>query len=409
MDEETRKLLAELQEIATRLEEREKAIGDEVKAAVDDQVKELRQEFAEIQKQVDEAKVAAMRPPMGDGDDGAQPPSEERNGGFESFRDMLQTIWTRREDSRLVALQDRALSMGVGAAGGFLVPPQFAEMLVSIRPQDAIVRPRAMVIPAGTPPDSPITMPADDQSGTKGVYSGVDVTWVGEGAAKPDTEPALRELTLTPHEVTASLEITDKLLRNAPAAAVWAETKLRQAILAAEDVAFISGSGVGQPLGFLGHPSAINVVRAGAGAIAYADVVGMYAVALKRQRSSLVWIGNPTVLPQLQAMASVLGQLVWQPNAREGEPSTLIGVPFLENERQPVLGTAGDLMLVNLSYYLIKDGSPLSITDDGGVSLFKYNKTVIKAYWNVDGQPSLTSPLLLEDGATSQSPFVVLQ
>ena len=172
-------------------------------------------------------------------------------------------------------------------------------------------------------------------------------------------------------------------------------------------MAFISGTGVAQPLGFLGHASAINVARAAPAAIAYADCVNMLAGLLVRQGSP-VWIGNPTTLPQLMTMASALGQLVWQPSAREGAPDMLLGLPFLRNERQPVLGTAGDLMLVNLSYYVIKDGAALTI-DASQHMRFTSNQTIIRAVWNVDGQPTLNTPLLLEDGATQQSPFVVLQ
>ncbi len=385
-------------------------LDERVATATKEQLKPLLEKQAELEGRLDQAKVEAAR--IQTTEAGAAQESagseEERTGGFRNFGDFLQTMLTRKTDPRVVKLHERVMSMGTGAAGGFLVPPQFAEMLTAIRPQDAIVRPRAVVIPAGTPPDSPITMPLLNQSGARGVYSGVTVTWVGEGQLKPETEPEIGELTLTPHEVSAHTTLTDKLIRNAPAASVVVERLLRDAILAAEDVAFISGNGVGQPLGFLGHPSAINVVRAGAGAIAYADVVNMYSRILLGGGNP-VWIGNPSILPQLQSMASVLGQLVWQPSAREGEPSSLLGIPFLRNQRQPVLGAIGDLMLVNLGYYLIKDGSPLTVQDDGGLTNFTTNRTVIKAFWNVDGQPWLTTPLLLEDGVSTASPFVVLQ
>ena len=362
-----------------------------------------------LEKRISELKLEASRPPLTDGGVRAPQTDLDRTGGFESLGDFLCSILTNRADPRLAAWQQRVMSMGVGAAGGFLVPQQFATMLQAIEPTDAIVRPRATVIPAGVPPDSAITMPVLNQAGAAGVHAGVTVTWIGEGVTKPVTEPAFLELTLTPHEVAAHVLLTDKLIRNAPSASVIVEKLLRGAILDAEDTAFIAGTGVGQPLGFLGHASSINVARFGAGAIAYVDVVNMYSQIL-RGGGPLVWIGNPTVLPQLQAMASALGQLIWQPNAREGEPSNLLGIPFLISERQPVLGANGDLMLVNLSYYIIKDGSPLTIADDAGLSgnNFLYNKTAIKAYWNVDGQPWLTTPLLLEDGVTMASPFVVL-
>lgn len=444
MDEETRKLLEGLQETATRLEEREKAIGDEIKAAVDGEVQGLREQLSEIEKQLterkaeiddaavtiaieaqmapiqerldaiqkrtDEVAVAAMRPPMtnaGAPEERSDEERLERTGGFATLGEMVAAIRFNPNDERLPALHERAMSMGVGAAGGFFVPPEFAEMLTAIQPQDAIVRPRAIVIPAGESPDASITIPADDQSGAAGVYSGVTVVWTGEGGTKSETEPALRQLELNPHEVSAYTVLSDKLLRNAAAAGPYVENKLRAAILAAEDQAFISGTGVAQPLGFLGHASAINVARAGPGAIAYADCVNMLASLLVRQGSP-VWIGNPTTLPQLMQMVVPAGHLVWQPNAREGAPGTLLGYPFLRNERQPVLGTAGDLMLVNLSHYVIKDGAALTIDVSQHIR-FLSNQSVIRAVWNVDGQPTLNTPLLLEDGATQQSPFVVLQ
>ncbi len=444
MDPEVEKLLAELRALATQLEERKKAIGDEIKAAVDTEVTELREKLSETEKQLseiqkqtedqdvaaeieaevkplrehiaklekraEEQKIEAKRPVLVSGDPAVvRTPEEqmERTGGFRNIGELVEAIRFRPNDPRLEVLHERAMSMGVGTAGGYLVPPEFLEMLTAIQAQDAIVRPRATVIPAGDNPDATVTIPADDQSGAKGVFSGVTVVWTGEGGLKSETEPALRQIELNPHEVSAYTILSDKLLRNSAAAAPYIESKLRAAILASEDQAFISGTGGAQPIGFLGHASAINVARAGANLIAYADCVNMLASCLVRQGSP-VWIGSPTTLPQLMTMASALGQLVWQPNAREGSPGDLLGYPFLRNERQPVLGTAGDLMLVNLVFYVIKDGAAMTIDVSPHVHFLK-NQSVIRAVWNVDGQPTMNGPLLLEDGATQQSPFVVLQ
>jgi len=361
-------------------------------------------ELKALRRRLDELEAASKRLPQGVRGEGGWGLDDY---GFKSFGDFLHTCRYASGDARLRVPDTKDLSMGVGSSGGFLVPPAFAAMLVSIAPQDAIVRPRATVIPAGVSPDAPVTIPADDQSGAKGVYSGVEVCWTGEGAEKHETEPEVREITLAPKEVSAYVTLTDRLLHNAPAAEQFVADKLRGAIVAAEDTAFISGSGVARPLGFLGHASSLGVERAGAGAIAYADIVNMFAACLKDRRTGLVWTGNPTTLPDLMQMASPLGQLIWQTSARDDTPPTLVGIPFLENQRQPVLGTAGDLMLLNLQHYLIKDGFGLVIEASPHV-YWKSNKTVIRAVWNVDGQPSLTSPLLLEDGVTEQSPFVVL-
>ena len=330
---------------------------------------------------------------------------------FRDFGEFLQTVKYNPHDQALRAkemsdkTQKRFMNMGFGANGGFIVPDQFSNQIKMVDDQAAIFRPRAQVIPAGDPPDAAITIPALDQGGANGVYAGVQVTWIAEGAQKPETEPAFREIRLEPNEVAAHVVVTDKLLRNSAAAGALVSSLLRKAIIAAEEDAFLSGNGAGQPLGIIGHPAAIQVARAGAGAIAYNDVVNMYARA--KFGGQLTWIGSQTVLPQLMRMADAGNNLVWQPNAREGAPGTLLGIPFLLNDQSPILGAEGDLILVDLNYYLIKDGSGISISMSEH-PLFTQNRTIIKAFWNVDGQPWLSTPLLARDGVSTVSPFVVL-
>ena len=344
--------------------------------------------------------------PLGEPPDGEPQPTERV---FRSFGEFLTVVRFAPQDERLRQLADgkehRDMSMGVGTAGGVLVPEQMGPMLEPIQPQDAVFRPRARVIPAGDPPDAAITMPALDQSGARGVFAGVQVTWIAEAVTKPQTEPETREIKLEPQEVAAHVVVSDKLLRNSAAAGPLVSALLRGAILASEDQTFLNGTGIGQPLGIIGHPATIPIARAGAGAIAYADLVNMFAASKLGGRS--IWVGSQTILPDLMQMATPLGQLVWQPSAREGTPQTLLGFPLVLNERSPVLGAQGDLMLVDLNYYLIKDGSPLTIAMSEHPR-FTRNQTIIKAWWNVDGQPWLTTPLLLEDGVTQVSPFVVL-
>jgi len=353
-----------------------------------------------------EERAAAAQAPAAPLEARNQPEEPEWRG----FGEFLQAVRWNQSDARLQYKpfeggEERALSMGVGAAGGFMLPTQFRPQLLQVDPQSAIVRPRATVIPAGDPPDAAIDMPSLDQSGARGVYSGVTVTWIGEGAAKPESEPQFRRVSLDPHEVAAHTIVTDKLLRNSDAAGALVSTLLRRAITAAEDWDFLRGPGGARPRGVIGHAGTVTVARAGAGAVAYADVVGLYARVLLG--GPLVWVASPTVLPQVMAMVDAGGNLVWQPNAREGAPGTLLGIPLVINQRSPVLGALGDLLLADWNYYLIKDGSG-PFVDASPHLLFLRNETVIKAFWNVDGQPWLTSPLLLEDGVTTVSPFVAL-
>src|SRR5690606_4763560 len=124
------------------------------------------------------------------------------------------------------------------------VPMQFRSDIMQINPQAAIVRPRATVIPAGSPPDSAIIIPALDQTGSAPAHmtGGVDVSWVEEGGLKPETDATFRQITLQPKEVAAHITVTDKMLRNWQASAAFLENQLRGAITRAEDFAFLTGN-----------------------------------------------------------------------------------------------------------------------------------------------------------------------
>lgn len=332
----------------------------------------------------------------------AEDPKEFRNLG-----EFIYSVRFNRNDPRLQDLyEERGSSMGVGAEGGFAVPTQFRPQLLSVTPDQAIFRPRCTVIPAGSPPDAEISMPALNQGSTQNMYGGVSVQWIGEGDTKPETDMRIREITLKPHEVAGHIIVTDKLLRNWTAAGSIIESQLRLATIAAEETAFYSGNGVARPLGVINSGARIDYNRAVASQIAYADVVGMYA--RLRRNMSPVWIASQTTIPQLCTIADAGSNNLWVQNAAPGLPPSLMGIPVLFHERSVALGTRGDLILADLSYYMIKDGSGPFVMASEHV-YFTSNRTVIKVFWNVDGRPWLSEPIPLEGSTTNTiSPFIVL-
>ena len=324
---------------------------------------------------------------------------------FESFGEFIHAVRYNPNDQRLDFSSAVDQSMGNESTGGFAVPKQFSSEILAVKPSEAIVRPRAQVIPAGSPPDAEFTIPALVQDSTQNMYGGVEVSWIGEGAEKPQTDMELREIKLTPRELAAHIVVTDKLLRNWKAGGPFIEKQLRAAIVAEEDKAFLIGNGANKPLGFLNanNNSRILYNRATNNEINYSDIVGMFAL-LKGENP--VWIANKTTIPQLCTIEDGNGNAMWQPSVRDGMPPTLMGYPVLFSSRVPALGSAGDLSLDSLDHYLIKDGSGLYVAASEHV-YFKSNKTVIKAFKNVDGKPWLHAPVREEDG-TDYTPFVVL-
>jgi HK97 family phage major capsid protein len=298
-------------------------------------------------------------------------------------------------------------SMGTGAEGGFAVPAQMGTEILQIQPEASIVRPRATVIPAGDPPDAAITFPAFTQ-GANGVFGGVTVQWIGEGDTKPETDGKLEEVSLQPKEVAAHTVVTDKLLRNWAAANTFISTLLRGATTSAEDYAFLRGNGVAKPFGAMNCPGAIVVNRKTANQIAYDDVIKMLSRLLPESVGRAVWVASQSALPQIATLQDPNGRYIFiQGDATKGIPATLAGIPIKFTGKTPTLGVKGDLALVDFTYYMIKDGSGPFIAASEHV-LFRQNKTVIKVFWNVDGQGWVKAPLKLEDGVTTVSFAVVL-
>lgn len=331
---------------------------------------------------------------------------------FSSLGEFMYAVARNPSDPRLnyVEFEKRAdQTMGTGSEGGFAVPTQFAGTLLQVSPQEAIIEGRSLVIPAGSPPDAAITFPALDQTGDvpDNVYGGVTVDWIGEGETKPATQAALRQVTLEPKEVAGHIPVTDKLLRNWLAAGVVLQTLLRGALISAREHAYLSGNGTSKPLGILNAGATYEVNRAGANLISYADIVNMLARLLMRGGAPY-WMASQSTLPQLCKLKDDEGNLIWQPNAVAGSPGSLIGYPVHWHERSPLLGTKGDLVLANTNpYYMIKQGSGPFVGSGFINDDFVKNKSRIKIFQLIDGQPWLTAPFK-QEGGYEVSPFVAL-
>jgi len=343
---------------------------------------------------------------------------------FKSLHDFItatvKKVLYKIPDNRLAPLyslsmndphfDSRAIqSMGEGTAGGYMVPTRLMPELRKIAIQAALIRPRARVISAGDPPDAEITLPVLNQSSSG--TGGVTVVHEGEGDTMAGTSFALKEVALHPHQISGYIDVTDKLLQNWVACAQFVEDQLKDALTVTEDTDFLSGNGVNKAKGITNQNCAITVTRNTASSIVYADIRKMVPYVLRRNGAQPIWFLSPSGLESLLALADPgsAGTLIFQPSAREGIPFTLMGMPLIINERGAAVGSKGDLMLLNLAYYLIKDGSGPFIAASPHVN-FKSNKTCIRLVWNVDGDSWVQDKFPLEgDSSHYLSPFVILE
>lgn len=345
-------------------------------------------------------------------------PGAPLDGQFESTGDLLKALFDERKGDRPAAERLGKLrndySSTVPSEGGFLVPEEFRAELLRIALESAIVRPRARVIPMATPR---IKFPMiDAQSNASSVYGGVVGYWTEEAAALVASSAKFGAVTLDAQKLTGYAEIPNELLADsAVSVSAFVDQLFPEALAWFEDVAFMRGTGVGEPLGFLnaGNSATVSVAKESGQAgstIVWENIVKMYARMLPSALSSAVWIANINTFPELATMALSVGtggSAVWLGSGVDGPPMTILGRPVIFTEKAETLGTAGDINFVDLGYYLIGDRQSMTAMTS---EHFKFNvdSTAYRIVERVDGRPWLKSAITPNKGATTLSPFVQL-
>lgn len=342
------------------------------------------------------------------------------NGLFPDFYSFLQAYDADRRgtlsDPELQAkvAQIKNYSEKVPAEGGFLVPEEFRSELLQLAMENAVVRPRATVIPMGSPRLHIPTI--DETSRVSSVFGGVVVYRTEEGAELTESQAAFASIKLDVTKQTALSHVPNELIRDWGAFGTFMDRTLPQAIGFYEDLDFISGNGAGAPLGAL-HPSnqaLIQVAAAGgqlANTIVWENIIGMYARMLPSSINSAVWVASPDTFVQLATMALVVGvggSAVWLTDGRSAPVLTLLGRPVIMSEKAPAaLGSVGDLSFVDFGMYLIGDYQTMTVDSSSHVK-FTSDKTTFRAIQRNDGRPWVQSPLTPHNNSASLSPFVQL-
>ncbi|MBK8023513.1 MAG: phage major capsid protein [Chloroflexi bacterium] len=333
---------------------------------------------------------------------------EAKSGGP---RDPRLT-WLARDPEEIKAEGGRghkALSGTAGASGGFLMPEAFTADLQSAMLEASGVLPRVTVIPMAA---RTVVLPVLDftqtlPEGEPRQFGGVQAFYQDEGAESEESEPKFREHTLTAHELTVYTEASNSLLADS-GVSLEAFLNSGMGMLGAlnwkVEYKIFRGTGVGQPLGILNAPATLPVDRAGANAVGYADLVAMDGAALPSPR--LAWFASISLKAQLRSLKDDNDNLIWG-EAAAGLPATLLGYPIFFTDKLPRLGSTGDLVLADFSYYLFGDRQAPTLDVSTEVN-FRRNRTAYRLIHRHDGSPWMNAPMTLADTQTEVSPFVVL-
>lgn len=357
-------------------------------------------------------------------------PGAQADGIFEDSTEFFRSTWhqaARLKDygdlrPKIEKLQEIQNSYGseVPGSGGFLIPEELRSEILQMALETAVVRPRATIIPMSSL-RVPIPM-IDDTSHQSSILGGVVGYWTEEAAALTESQASFGRVVLDAKKLTAYAEVPNELLMDAPAFQGFFDGTFPKAISWFEDVAFLTGTGTGEPQGFINSPVAVSQ-NAETGqptqTIVWENVVKMYSRMLPTSLGRAVWICSIDTFPQLATMALSVGTgggPVWIGNmagtgggGADTPPVTILGRPVYFTEKTGPLGTAGDINLVDLSYYLIGDRQQVRV-DSSEHFLFQNNQVAYRIISRVDGRPWLQSPLTPHNNsANTLSAFVQLQ
>ena len=319
-------------------------------------------------------------------------------------------------DSQKDAQVLKTLTEGVDSAGGFLVPEIFVNQVRQIGLERSLVRGNgATVLPMSS--DTLLIPRVDDTDHSSNVFGGVLAYWTEEAGTKQATDPKFGQCRLNAKELSGISVISDALLAdNAVGLEALMKRMFGEAWAYYEDDAFLNGNGVGQPLGILNSGALISQTRTDTNNITFADIPNMWARLFTESRDRSVWFMNQEVEKDLfkagfSGTTITSGDVPFILPANMGAvanpPTKIFGRPFFVTEKMAALGSAGDIGLFDLSYYIIGDRSKLAIDASKHV-YFTTNRTCWRFVIRVDGQPWLASPLTPKNGTDTIGPFVTL-
>ena len=164
----------------------------------------------------------------------------------------------------------------------------------------------------------------------------------------------------------------------------------------------------------IGAPASIAVNRQNGNQIGYADVSTMLSKLAPMSLQSAVWAFTPTAQPQLLQLADGSNRAVMLTTNCPGQRPqfSVAGLPAFPTDTLPALGTKGDLVLMDPRFYgILTHGTQptgtLEIATSDQVN-FLANQIILRVTRRIDGQPLLDQKITLGDGASTASPFVVL-
>lgn len=229
-----------------------------------------------------------------------------------------------------VANEYKAMSVSNNTTGGYLAPAEYVRDILKTVTEISPARQLARVRTTG---NKSILLPK-----RTGQFAAV---WTAENATRAETTGlTYGMLEVFTHELYALIDISEQNLEDSAfnlAAEIASEASEQFAV--AEGTAFVTGSGVGKPEGFMTNSSVGFTVSGSAAAVAADGLLSLKHSLKTAYTRNATWALNRTTLGSVRKLKDgTTTQYVWQPGLALGKPNTIDGDPYVEVPDMPSEG-----------------------------------------------------------------------
>lgn len=374
---------------------------EKIYGTIEDAKKKMQEEFT--QKLVEAGREWAAIYKGSNGAPVIQKPDSKVFGN--NFGEFVQKV--RQNSPEL-----KALAENNGSSGGYLVPPAWANNILTHALEFASIR--SYGVQSFNMPSPEFNIPALYSPDISSNYYGGVITYWGNEASvlyNGASAPKFGKVNLAVNKLFGYFEAMEDLTRDAfIALSPLLERVFGQSLGLEENLAFYSGDGVGKPLGVVKAPCRATVSRGTASQIHATDFVNMLA-RFNGNMDNAVFIANQSTIPYVYTLRDPAGSYIFSAgyngNISGAVPGTVFGIPIVFTQIAEALGTEGDLTLGDWRQYIVGDLEGLRFEES---KEYKFGEDIKcwKIIKRLDGKPWLPTAVTPKKGGSTLSPFVTL-
>ncbi len=239
------------------------------------------------------------------------------------------------EESNDLALHSKAMGTFEGPDGGYAVVPEFDKAIIQVVRETSPIRPYAEVISVGS---DRIEEPYEGDDFTSG--------WIGEEADRPETDTGtLKMIAWDVFEQYAMPAVTQKLLDDAYFDVEgYITNKLANLFARTENTAFVSGTGVNKPRGFLTYAAGTGfnqieqVVSGTSATVTYNGLIDLIFSMKDPYLPGCIFMMKRSIVKEIRKLVDGDGRTLWTPPFA-GTPASMMEFPVVRADDMPAAGS----------------------------------------------------------------------